>query len=187
MYTDLVSNRALSCETQTTCIDYYFTSNTNFKFKIVKFKNAEKRIFEIKSEVNEMETQNSQPLIFNLNNFIYEYQVRIHTEAICTDVYVSETGYPRVVIEFSLIDSEAIKELGNTFKLALPSINQAVEKPYSYNVLFKSVAYDIPMDDQGNVDLVDLKGKSFALSIEKKSFDNGDVVPRLINLIAYRD
>ena len=120
-------------------------------------------------------------------NFIYEYQVRIHTEAICTDVYVSETGYPRVVIEFSLIDSEAIKELGNTFKLALPSINQAVEKPYSYNVLFKSVAYDIPMDDQGNVDLVDLKGKSFALSIEKKSFDNGDVVPRLINLIAYRD
>ena len=100
---------------------------------------------------------------------------------------VLENGHSQVVIEFSLKDPAAIQEFGNTFNWVLPSIDQAVHKPYAYQLLFKSVTFDIPYDEEGNINLLDLKDRNFALSIEKKCFDNGEIVPRIVNLIAYSD
>ena len=87
----------------------------------------------------------------------------------------------------SMKDPAAIQEFGNTFNWVLPSIDQAVHKPYAYQLLFKSVTFDIPYDEEGNINLLDLKDRNFALSIEKKCFDNGEIVPRIVNLIAYSD
>ena len=134
-----------------------------------------------------MEKNTNQQLTLNLNNFLYDYEVRLHTEAQCTNVYVLENGHSQVVIEFSLKDPAAIQEFGNTFNWVLPSIDQAVHKPYAYKLLFKSVTCDIPYDEEGNIDLFELKDRNFALSIEKKCFDNGEIVPRIVNLIAYSD
>lgn len=128
-----------------------------------------------------------QQLTLNLNDFLYDYEVRLHTEAQCTNVYVRDNGYPSVVIEFLLKEPKAIQEFGNTFNWILPSINQAVHRPYAYQLLFKSVTFDIPYDEEGNINLLDLKDRHFALSIEKKCFDNGEIVPRIVNLIAYSD
>ena len=129
----------------------------------------------------------NRQLPLDLNDFLYDYEDRLHTEAQCTNVYVLENGHSQVVIEFSLKDPAAIQEFGNTFNWVLPSIDQAVHKPYAYQLLFKSVTFDIPYDEEGNINLLDLKDRNFALSIEKKCFDNGEIVPRIVNLIAYSD
>ena len=129
----------------------------------------------------------NRQLPLNLNDFLYDYEVRLHTEAQCTNVYVLENGHSQVVIEFSLKDPAAIQEFGNTFNWVLPSINQAVHKPYAYQLVFKSVTFDIPYDEEGNVNLYDLKERKFELSIEKKCIDNGEIVPRIVNLIDYYD
>lgn len=134
-----------------------------------------------------MENNINEQLTLNLNDFLYDYEVRFHTEAQCTNVYVLENGHSQVVIEFSLKDPAAIQQFGNKFHWILPSISKAVQNPYVYTLLFKSVALDIPYDEEGNINLLDLKDRNFALSFEKKSYNNGEIVPRIVNLMTYTD
>lgn len=130
-----------------------------------------------------MNNANNQNLILNLNSFLERFEVRYHTDALCKNVYVSKNNYPSVIIEFELHDPAAIKEFGETYNLYLPSIDEAIQKPYSYVRLFKSIALDLISDAEGNIDLAQLKGRSFMLSIEKFQYNQGDIAPKIVNLI----
>ena len=130
-----------------------------------------------------MNNTNNQNLILNLNSFLERFEVRYHTDALCKNVYVSQSKYHSVIIEFELNDPAAIKEFGETYNLYLPSIDEALQKPYSYVRLFKSIALDLTSDSEGNIDLAQLKGRRYMLSIEKFQYNQGNIAPRVVNLI----
>lgn len=90
-------------------------------------------------------------------------------------MYVSQSKYPSVIIEFELNDPAAIKEFGETYNLYLPSIDEALQSPIHTYACSSQSLLDLTSDSEGNIDLAQLKGRRYMLSIEKFQYNQGNI------------
>lgn len=132
--------------------------------------------------------ETSNPFSIKFDEFVTSPKdIRHHLTGEVTNVYIKRSNYPYIVIEFMFRHRNVIPDIGNIYNLFLPSKADANRKPWLYETLFKSAANSFNYSEEGEVDIRDLIGSCFCITLERAIYCadvNYRVYYKLINLIS---
>ena len=117
---------------------------------------------------------------------------RMHAVVTLIEVKEIENTNRNIVLSFTvdkIISGYTISGLENTYQAYFPSLDNLERVPYSYDRLVESLADTLVADEMGMLDLRQLVGKRYVITIQEADYPGKDnemyVFKNLINLVPY--
>ena len=114
---------------------------------------------------------------------------RMHAIAKVLEVKESDNANQNLIITFQIeerLSSYVISGLDSLYQAYFPGIASAARTPYNYDRLIESLGDGIRIANDGSIDLRQLIGRTFVITIVEQASPNGDYTfKNLWNLIEY--
>jgi hypothetical protein len=116
-----------------------------------------------------------------------ESDQRMHATATVQGVTVHPNQTISIDFEIEECFGSIIPEISRFYHCNLPAVEKAkVSSPYNYRSILESILYTLHVDESGNVDLAQIIGRTYLLSIQKKVYETqGYVFYNTLNMIPY--
>ena len=114
---------------------------------------------------------------------------RMHAVAIVLDIKEANNANQNIVITFKIdeiLSGYTIPGLEYLYQAYFPGITSISRAPFNYDRLVESLGNSLVADQNGLVDLSQIVGKKYMITIQEQDSANGDYhFQNLINLIEY--
>lgn len=126
----------------------------------------------------------------NAHDFITpEKDQRMHIIATAKEINVKDNQSLSIKFEVQETFGAYIPEISKIYYCNLPELEKAKEfAPYNYRHMLESILYSLNVDASGEVDLTQIIGRTYLISIQKKVFEEtGYVFYNAVNFIPYEE